>query len=324
MKVYAAKHRDGEIVKFSQSGGMFTALSDSILENGGIVYGCALTADFTVAHIRAQSKEERDRMRGSKYVQSKLGDTFRNVKADLNNGLQVLFSGTPCQVLGLKKYLQKDYERLVCVDLVCHGVPSPDVWNSYLKWQKKRHRSEIESVRFRNKELYGWNSHVETIWYSNGKIENTGIFRDLFYKHLILRPSCYECRFKNIQRPGDITIADYWGIENVIPQMYDNNGVSLVLVNSTKGEALFEQIKDMLIFQSTTIQEAMQPCLKAAFPKPERRDQFWSDYYKKSFSYIAKKYTEYGEQVSILAKIKRKKMKLVSFFYSIFKVGEDG
>ena len=136
-KVYAVKHRDEETRAASRSGGVFTALSDKIYEENGVVYGCVLTKEFSAAHVRAESKETRDLMRGSKYIQSRLGDTFISVKKDLEDGKKVLFSGTSCQIAGLKKFLVKEYENLLCMDIVCHGVPSPAVWKKYFEWLEK-------------------------------------------------------------------------------------------------------------------------------------------------------------------------------------------
>lgn len=235
-KVYAVKHKDEATRAASRSGGIFTALSDRVLSDGGVVYGCILTDDFSAIHIRAENTEERNRMRESKYIQSKLGNTFKNVKLDLDTGKRVLFSGTSCQVAGLKRYLGKEYNNLFCVDIVCHGVPSKKVWNAYLRWQEEKNHSKVVKVDFRNKRDFGWHDHVETLYFKNGKSSNSYVFRNLFYGHTVLRPSCYECQYKSVMHPGDITIADYWGIEKAAPEFDDNKGVSLVLVNNEAGE----------------------------------------------------------------------------------------
>ena len=216
-KVFAVKHKDESTRADSRSGGIFTALSDQVLSNGGVVYGCVLTDDFNAVHIRADNAEERNRMRGSKYIQSKLGNTFKNVKADLDARRSVLFSGTSCQVAGLKKYLGKEYDDLFCVDIVCHGVPSKKVWNAYLRWQEQKNHSKVAGVNFRNKRDFGWRDHVETFNFENGRLTSSRVFKELFYGHTVLRPSCYECPYKSVMHPGDITIADYWGIEKAAP-----------------------------------------------------------------------------------------------------------
>lgn len=314
-KVYAVKHKDEEIRAASRSGGIFTALSDLILDDGGIVYGCVLTEDFTAVHIRAENVAERNRMRGSKYIQSKLGDTFKNVQKDLDTGRSVLFSGTSCQVAGLKQFLREEYTNLFCVDIVCHGVPSTAVWKSYLHWQEQKNHGKAVKVDFRNKKGFGWHDHVETIEFENGKFASSRVFRNLFYGHMILRPSCYECPYKSVMHPGDITIADYWGIEKAAPEFDDNKGVSLVLVNNKAGENTFERVKDKLVWKQTELKDSMQPPLKAPFPKPEGREQFWNDVNDKSFSYIARAYGDNGAAnyiKKVLRRVKRKIQHLIS------------
>lgn len=184
-KVYAVKHKDEATRAASRSGGIFTALSDQVLSNCGVIYGCVLMDDFNAVHIRADNEEDRNRMRGSKYIQSKLGDTFKSVKADLDAQKSVFFSGTSCQVEGLKKYLGKEYDNLFCVDIVCHGVPSQKVWNAYLRWQEQKNHSKIASVDFRNKKDFGWHDHVETLHFENGNFISSQVFKELFYGHTV-------------------------------------------------------------------------------------------------------------------------------------------
>lgn len=308
-EVYAVKHKDEKIRAASRSGGIFTALSDLLLADSGIVYGCVLTEDFTAVHIRAESVAERNRMRGSKYIQSKLGDTFKNVQKDLDTGKRVLFSGTSCQVAGLKQFLRKEYSNLFCVDIVCHGVPSTAVWKRYIHWQEQKNHGKVVKADFRNKKDFGWHAHIETLWFDNEKSVSSSVFKTLFYGHTILRPSCYECPYKSVMHPGDITIADYWGIEKAAPEFDDNKGVSLVLVNNEAGEKALELVKDKLVWKQTELKNSMQPPLKAPFPKPENREQFWNDVQNKSFEYIATKYGGYGiwnDIKALIRKIKRK------------------
>ena len=313
-KVYAVKHKDEATRAASRSGGIFTALSDQVLSNGGVVYGCVLTDEFDAVHIRTDNEEDRNRMRGSKYIQSKLGDTFKSVKTDLDAKRSVLFSGTSCQVAGLKKYIGKEYDNLFCVDIGSHGVPRNKIGAAYLRWQEQKMHSEVASVDFRNKKDFGWHDHVETLFFENGKTTSSQVFKELFYGHTVLRPSCYECPYKSVIHPGDITIADYWGIEKAAPEFDDNKGVSLVLVNNESGEKIFEKVKKRLIWKQTKLEDSMQPPLKAPFPKPDNREQFWSDFKNKSFEYVAKKYGGIGlknDAKLLLSKIKRKIKKLV-------------
>lgn len=309
-KVYAVKHKIETIRAVSRSGGMFTAVSDMVLDDGGVVYGCIMTEDFKAFHVRAEDKAGRDSMRGSKYIQSKIGDTFKNVKADLEAGRKVLFSGTSCQVAGLRGFLGKTYDNLFCVDIVCHGVPSIAVWQSYLRWQEGKAGGKVVGVDFRNKKDFGWHDHVETLTMDNGKQVSSRVFKELFYGHNVLRPSCYECPFKSVMHPGDITIADYWGIEKAVPEFDDNKGVSLVLVNNDRGAAILEKVKSNLVWKETRIDDSMQPPLKAPFPKPASRDQFWSDFRNKDFGYVARKYGNDGLLNKIKGKARRIKKRI--------------
>ena len=189
------------------------------------------------------------------------------------------------------------------------------MWDAYLHWQEQKNHSKISSVDFRNKKDFGWHDHVETLYFENGKSTSSRVFKELFYGHTVLRPSCYECPYKSVMHPGDITIADYWGIEKVAPEFDDNKGVSLVLINNEAGERAFDKVKERLIWKQTKLEESLQPPLKAPFPKPENRDQFWSDFENKPFEYVAKKYGGIGlknDAKSFLRKIKRKIKKLVS------------
>lgn len=307
-KVYAVKHKNEETRAASRSGGIFTALSDDVLLQNGVVYGCVLTLNFEAVHIRAEKPEDRDRMRGSKYIQSNIGDVFRAVAADLQSGRMVLFSGTSCQVAGLRAFLNTEYENLLCVDIVCHGVPSPLVWNKYLSWQEAKH-GKIVSVDFRNKKEYGWADHVETLTTESGVVVNSRVFTKLFYGHSILRPSCYKCPYKDIMHPGDITIADYWGIDKAAPGFNDNKGVSLVLVNNEMGDCAFNRVKEYIEYRETRLEDSMQPPFIGPFEEPKERTAFWDEFYKTPFEHITKKYGGRGWKSHVnklLGKMKRK------------------
>lgn len=307
---YAVKHRDENVVAQSRSGGVFTALSDAVLQEGGVIYGCVLTEDFRAVHIRGEDTWDRDRMRGSKYVQSSLGDTLRKAQKDLEAGRKVLFTGTSCQIAGLRSFLGKDWDNLLCVDIVCHGVPSPAVWQAYLAWQERTHKMDVVFAEFRNKKTFGWREHTESLVMDDGEVVHSKVFTSLFYDHSILRPSCYTCSFKNVMHPGDITIADYWGVEKAAPEFDDNKGVSLVLVNNVKGEQAFEAVKDMLRWKATSQEHSLQQPLLRPFPRPSHRDKFWTDFAEKDFGYLVRKYVGAG----LWGKIKRKSKSLLRKF----------
>ena len=272
-----------------------------------MIYGCALNEKFAVVHIRAVNKEDRNRMRGSKYVQSRLGDTFKMVKEDLDTQKKVLFSGTSCQVAGLKRYLGKEYDNLLCVDIVCHGVPSKKVWDAYLHWQEQKNHSKVAWVDFRNKKDFGWRDHVETVWFENGKSTNCRVFKNLFYGHTILRPSCYVCPYKSVIHPGDITIADYWGLKESNPDLYHVEGTSMILTNTNKGGELLKKMKNVCLNETSinTILENKQPHLyRPLLKKEEQVKQFWMEYQKYGYEFLANKYADCNKKALLKRRIK--------------------
>ncbi len=298
--VYAVKHLDEEVRMNSRSGGMFTALSDFILDSGGIVYGCVLNENMEACHIRAEDNRSRDLMRGSKYIQSRMADIFGSVKDDLDARKAVLFSGTPCQVNGLKGFLNKEYDQLLLVDILCHGVSSEKVWKKYIKWQEKRY-GKCTEAEFRDKKNFGWADHVETLTFGHRQIHSR-IFASVYYGHAALRPCCCRCPFRSLSRVGDISIADYWEIDRACPGFNDNKGVSLVFVNNDRGNEAFEEIKSSVEWRQTRLEDSIRPSMTHPFPKPKFRDRFWEDFYSKPFRYTAKKYGGYG----LGSRIKRK------------------
>lgn len=296
-KVYAAKLEDETQRMQSQSGGLFAALSEYMLQAGGVVYGCAFDEKFKAVHIRAQDKTERDRLRYSKYVQSDMGDIFTEVEKDLNGGVRVLFSGTSCQLAGLKSFLQRRGNRftqnLYCVDIICHGVPSPLVWSDYLEWESVKAGSEPEEVLCRNKKRYGWKSHVVSIRFRNGKKVNSLVFPRLFYGHRIIRPACYKCPYKSVHHPGDITIADFWAKEQAAPGFCDNKGVSLALVNNERGARYLKECEKYLLLREAKLEDCMQKPMLSPYDPPKDREQFWQRYTRENFGNIAADYTDY-------------------------------
>lgn len=291
---YGVKHKSNQERTTSRSGGVFIALSDYILSLDGVVYGAQLNKDFSVSHNRAENKKERDNFKGSKYIQSDMGNIIEQVKQDLVNNRKVLFSGTACQVAGVKSCIPRNLqENLYTCDLICHGVPSKKVFNDFLKFIEKISGKKIKEFNFRDKK-FGWAPHYETATFEDGTQLTTQYFRNLFYGHNILRPACYECNFANVHRPADITIADFWGIENIAPEFLDEIGVSLTIINNEKGQKWFENSKQDLDFINCNIEE----CIKATYtlnqptPRPETREKFWKEYKTKEFKEIVEKYAK--------------------------------
>lgn len=313
-EVYAVKHKSEAVRMVSSSGGAFTAISDYMLSLGGVVFGAAFDQDFSVKHLRAENAEERDAFRGSKYVQSELRGVFKEIKTLLQEERNILFSGTGCQVSGLKSYLQKAHvntERLLTVDLLCHGTPSPKLWSDYMSFIQKKEK--VKSYTFRFKGI-GWHGYNVKAIYASGKvrINNTKekTFLNLFGLNLVLRPSCYQCIYKNTDRASDIMIGDFWGIEKTLPQFYDNIGVSLLFCNTAKGKDVFEEVSENVSYKASNINDCMQSNLMGPTKVPIRRNQFWIDYSENGFGYVAKKYAGYniksmtkGSIISALKKI---------------------
>lgn len=277
-RFFAVKHRNVAIRSESQSGGLFTLLSDPVLARGGVVYGAGFRPDFSVCHQRAGTREERDALRGSKYVQSDMGDTFRAVRQDLADGREVLFSGTPCQAAGLRSFLAlsaTDTSRLLICDLVCHGTPSPMVWRDYLAWCERRAGQAIASVCFRDSRRFGWHSGTGSIVFENGEFAKTSVFSYLFYGRFIHRPSCHRCPYTSPDRESDVTMADYWGIERSHPEFDDNIGVSLAIVHSDKGMRAFGEASNRMEFIETNFDECRQPMLCKPSVPSKQREAFW-------------------------------------------------
>lgn len=313
--VYAARHKNLTEVETSRSGAVFIALSDWILEHNGVVYGAGYEEHFRVVHKRAKNKQERDEFKGSKYVQSDLNQNhiFYQIRKDLKSGFSVLFSGTPCQTSGLLSYmkvLKQDISNLFVVDLVCHGVPAPNVWQDYIKYIENKYGESVVTVNFRDKSRIGWAAHRESFVMSSGKYICRSTYTDLFYKHLMFRHSCGVCPFTNFQRPSDITIADFWGWEKVNANINsDDKGVSLLLINSLKGRFLFNAIKNMIVFIQTDTGHCLQHNLQQPSIISSQRENFESDFISKGFVFCGKKYGDMSltyKTKELLRNVKRK------------------
>jgi len=317
-KAYACINKNKEIRLESSSGGMFTLIAEHVINNGGVVFGAVFDENFAVIHQYIESKEELGALRGSKYVQSKIGDTYKQAKQFLKQGRQVLFTGTPCQISGLKSYLQKEYGNLMCIDIICHGVPSPKAWKNYVRFRENRAGSQSQRIAFRLKNE-GWKQYSVSFLYKNNTEYQEKLHKDLYMKAFLndacLRPSCYACEFKTLHRESDITLADFWGIQNMLPEMDDDKGTSLVFVNSTIGELLLEKIKDKILYKEVDINQAVaynSAAIKSAKYNP-KRDDFFNELDKVSFDILVRRHC--SDRLSI--KIKRK---VIEIGFSIMRV----
>ena len=313
LKAFAGQYKNTEALKKSSSGGIFSALSDYLLENGGYVSGCVFNEDFVAVHTVTNKKETAEKMRGSKYVQSDTLDVYTQIKALLENGSKVLFTGTPCQVHGLKCFLHKDYDSLFTVDLICHGVPSPKLLSDYLESERVKH-GEITELTFRNKERNGWSS-AGSIGYKN-RIKTISPFNSSYYnlyylQNSVSRKSCYECKYACLSRVGDITLGDFWGAEDTLSEINIEKGVSAILVNTEKGLTLLNSVKDRTVLVETDARAVAknngnlnEPC-----KMPKSRDSIYERISEVGYEKVAKTDCRYQYVMPILRKIIPKNLK---------------
>lgn len=262
-KAYAAYSKDEAMRLSSSSGGVFTELAKAMLQQGGAVYGAAYDEQFDVVHICVEHEEDLAKLRGAKYAQSDLRGIFVQIKQRLNREQKILFSGTPCQVGGLKAFLRKDYENLLTIDFVCHSVPSPMAWREYVKYRAEQDNGgELPtSINLRSKKT-GWSryQYANLFEYADGSDHTAksseSLYMKLFVGGYINRESCENCRFKGYSRVSDLTIGDFWGVWDIAPEMDDNKGTSVILVQSAKGAELLSSVSDRLEIKPVTLEEA--------------------------------------------------------------------
>lgn len=269
---YAARSTDN-LIK-SSSGGVFPKIAAEVISQGGKVYGAAFDDEFNVVHKEAETLEDIEAFRGSKYVQSELYSTFEDISYDLEDGRKVLFSGTPCQVAGLRKFLGKDDASLLTVDCACHGVPGPGLWSMYLKSLEDRY-GKLEHLAFRDKSRswchYAFNINGSQVSYMKEP------YMALFAQNMTLRPSCYNCPARNGRSGSDITLGDLWSVASVVPEMNDDRGVSLVCINTEKGRNAFDSLMGSLEVKEVAYEKAVKDNggFAAHVPVPEKREEFF-------------------------------------------------
>jgi len=323
ISTYATVNKEDSVRTKSSSGGVFTLLASYVLSKNGIVFGASFDKDFNVVHRYIESAEELDLLRGSKYVQSKIANAYSDAKAFLKSDRLVLFSGTPCQIEGLLSYLGKPYDNLITQDIICHGVPSPSVWQKYITHQEsKAGGAKVHSVSFRSKNT-GWKQYSMSLTFDNGteyQVEHgNDPMMNAFLKNLCLRPSCYECSFKKESRKSDITLADFWGVKNLLPEMDDDKGTSLVIIQSEKGQQFFDIIKDSTVFKKTEPNASLlynSSIIKSAH-LPKRRKAFMKKVSSDNFAEIQKKYSN----PTLTEKIKSFILRVLRKIKKILKLG---
>lgn len=294
------------------SGGIFELLADAIISEGGYVFGAAFSTDFRqVEMIEIDKKSDIARLKGSKYLQANNGTTMKKVEDALKKGSQVLYSGTPCQVAGLYSYLQKSYDNLFTVEVVCHGVPSQKYWDKYRTDLEEKYESKISFISFRNKDN-GWARFGLKLKFENGQEFyedlSTNMYLQMFLKNFNLRPSCYKCKIKSA---ADISLGDLWGVDSLAPEFNDDKGTSLVCINTNRGQQLFNKISNNLHFIDVSYEKACiyNPCLIKSVEFPVEREQFYLDLERKPLNIVHKKYEK------IIKKQKKGKKKQEYIYY---------
>lgn len=294
VKCYAAKSKDNNIKKKSSSGGIFSHLALKFFESGGVVYGAYMN-NFSVKHIRVTSEKELNKILGSKYIQSNVGFIYKKVLEDLKNEKKVLFSGTPCQIMGLKSFLKKEYGNLTCVSVICHGVMSDFVLNKRIQYFERLYETKVTDVNFRSKKN-GWEK--ASIGIFSDRINKDYAFNDdplmfLYLGNYVLRNSCYNCSSKGLKENGaDIILGDYWGVYNVHKDMFDDNGVSCVIVKTNKGKKLFDTISDGLFNTQTEYDDIVKynSAFTNSVSKPFERNVIFNELHDNDIKIIYDKY----------------------------------
>ena len=319
----AAVNRDMRVRWDSTSGGAFSALADTMYAQGGYVSGAVYNEDFSVSNFISNNPDDLVRLRSSKYLQSNAEGLYKNIRDLLRKGEKVLACGTPCQMAALRSFLRKDYDNLIVVDFICRGVNSPKVYRKYLDSLERKFGGKVVYVKAKNKEL-GWRNLTRKVVFDNGKVyygvRMDDDFRRGYHTNVFCRPSCYVCQYKGFPRMADITIADYWGIEKVDKNLDNNIGTSMILLNSKKGEAYFDLVKDKLEWEYTKFESVLPGNIalrKPIEPAKINREQFFEDLDKGTFDDVVRKYfpLKKGKDVSFRGKIKQ----LIKPYYSLYK-----
>lgn len=318
--IYACRIKDANILFRSSSGGAFSAIALKVLELGGVVVGASYSPSMEVCHTIIDNEKDLDKIRGSKYVQSNLNNIFIQIRTLLKEGKLVLFSGTPCQVDGLRHFLLKVYENLITVDLVCHAVASPRIFHDYVEYINKRHGAKLVRINMRDKEKRGW-GHMfsQRIIFDNEK-EFTDSYKIigwnfLYFSQYINRPSCNNCRYCNLDRPGDFTISDLWDDNNTMPSFKSNSGSSMMMLNTERALDLFKGIELNINYCPISLETVMQPNLMTPTPLRSDRDVFWAYYYEKGF---LKSYTRFFKnRKSIISGLKGRVKYFLQYIYQL-------
>ena len=305
-KAYSLVLKNPKKLYESTSGGAFCAFSDFILESGGAVCGCVMEGDFTVHHIITTEASQRDRMKRSKYVQSDISDVYKPLKTLLEDGRPVLFCGTPCQCAALKSFLRKEYRNLYVIDFLCHGVPNNYLFKEHVLFLENKYGEKINDYTFRDK-VFGWNSYNNNV-YTNSGMKScllNQVYYHFFVRNYSLRPSCFNCSYRSLNRPSDLTIADFWGIEKITKKK-NHDGVSLVLEHTEKGSFLMSQvINDKAYVCEIPVQDILYRISTKPARQPVNVEMFWSEYRKNNYEGLFSRFFDYSLKKRIRFEIRK-------------------
>lgn len=313
---FAAYVIDDRVREKSSSGGVFALLAKRILQRGGIVVGVCCDKRCGARHVLIEDEKDLNILQGSKYVQSDTADIYLQVREILNQKKEVLFSGTPCQIRALKKFLgNKTYDGLYCVDIFCHGVPGIKTYKAYATWLQNAYGDKIRGVNFRDKSK-GWKNYSVKVDFDGGKTYQK-IFREdpymkIFLRDIALRPSCYSCISKNDHMQADITIGDFWGCDDVCPDMNDDAGLSAVIVRSDKGKRLLDEIADELYRKEVGFEDIARgnPALIKSVTQKGDRSKFFKSLEKEDYEALAQRVSRKSISEKIKSKLSALKRKL--------------
>lgn len=327
--VIAAWSKNNNVRLDSTSGGIFSELAREIYRENGFVCGAIYNKEWLVEHYISNNENDIDQLRSSKYLQSDIKDNFKKIKELLEQGKKVLICGSPCQIAGLYNFLQqKEYENLYTCDFICRGMNSPKIFKGYINELEKQYHSKVKKIKFKNK-IHGWHNFSTKIDFENGKSYIGGRYVDSYMVgylryNAFMRPSCYDCKFKDLPRVADITLADFWGIENINPKLDNDRGTSMILLNSAKGKKLFDNVKQNIEYKEVISEEVFKGnvCMANSVEMTEARKKVFENIDKMSYAELNKKFfpkPNFTERVKIKIKTNRTLRKIKKVIKPVYK-----
>lgn len=316
---YGVRSRNKNILSTSSSGGIFSEISNHMIKEGYIVYGCILNENLDAIYLRGTTEKDIEKMRTSKYVQSNIVGVADNIKQDIKQGEKVLFISTPCYIDIIKSKLTEDeLKKIILIDFICHGTPNKKFFKDHLESIEKKYSSKVKKYSFRDKR-YGWGHDEFAILENNKKVDSIKYvhqYKRLFYKNYILAKGCFSCKYTSIKRNSDFTIGDFWGVEELLG-VVDNKGMSALLINTKKGEEIFKNLKENVEYYQVGIDDFQHGPLKKPTKMPKDYEQFIEDYKKYGYEYVSKKYASPNFKI-YFSTLRRRSVHLLKADYPLF------